>query len=317
MEQYGQDVLPGHAADWQADLVMTLMDACVLDPRLMRDLGAAHWLPVDCSPLSGLDSAALKASGASVIAMSQFGVTQLENAGFAPYYVPHGIDTSVWKPGDMAAARERIGVPQDAFVLGINATNSDDLDRKGWFEQLSAFAMLRQRHKDVLLQAHSVAAGPGQDLNAMCEFLQISDAVRWSDRHKMATAGFSDQDMVLWCTALDAYTGASHGEGFGLPLLEAQACGKPVVATSASSMTEVAGAGWLVDGEPAWHRYHGALWCKPRIGDLADAYEAAYDGGAHADGISEKARAHALKYDADRLLPEWDRVLKLLEAERD
>jgi hypothetical protein len=94
MNPYGEDVISGHAAHWRADLVITLMDACVLNPQIMADLGAAHWLPVDCSPLSGLDARALNASGASVIAMSEFGRTQLENAGFAPYMVPHGIDTS-------------------------------------------------------------------------------------------------------------------------------------------------------------------------------------------------------------------------------
>ena len=316
MNPYGNDVIAGHAADWRADLVLTLMDVAVLDPGIMKDLQAAHWMPVDCEPLSALDRTMLNRSGASVIAMSEFGRTQLENAGFAPYYVPHGIDTAVFAPGDQVAAREQMGVPQDAFVLGINAANSDDLDRKAWWPQLAAFALFRQRHKDVLLLAHSVAPGPGQNLSAMCEFLGITDAVRWSDKYKMATGGYSKHDMVLWYQATDAVTGAAKGEGFGLPLVEAQACGKPVIATNASAMREVTGAGWLVDGEPEWHPHHCAQWTRPHVSELVEAYEAAYDGGAHADGISELARSHALKYDADRLLPEWDRVLKLLEAER-
>jgi glycosyltransferase involved in cell wall biosynthesis len=60
--------------------------------------------------------------------------------------------------------------------------------------------------------------------------------------------GVSDPDLVLLMNGATALLFVSLYEGFGLPILEAMACGTPVVTSSVSSMPEVAGdAAVLVD----------------------------------------------------------------------
>ncbi len=56
----------------------------------------------------------------------------------------------------------------------------------------------------------------------------------------------SDQDLLKAYQRSDLVVFASHYEGFGLPILEAQAIGRPVVTSDLSSMPEVAGAGALL-----------------------------------------------------------------------
>jgi glycosyltransferase involved in cell wall biosynthesis len=57
-----------------------------------------------------------------------------------------------------------------------------------------------------------------------------------------------DEDQALWYSSATVFAFPSRYEGFGLPLLEAMACGAPVVSSSASSLPEVVGdAGLLVD----------------------------------------------------------------------
>jgi glycosyltransferase involved in cell wall biosynthesis len=114
--------------------------------------------------------------------------------------------------------------------------------------------------------------------------------------------------MALWCNACDAGLQATRAEGFGLPLIEFQACGVPVITTDASAMTELCGAGWLVDGEPYWNDGHLAWWCTPHVGGITAALEQAYAGGA---ALAGKARAFAL---ADALLPQWETVLDEIMA---
>jgi glycosyltransferase involved in cell wall biosynthesis len=55
------------------------------------------------------------------------------------------------------------------------------------------------------------------------------------------------KDLPLWYNAADLFVYPSHFEGFGLPVLEAMACGTPVITSNTSSLPEVAGdAGILV-----------------------------------------------------------------------
>ena len=72
-------------------------------------------------------------------------------------------------------------------------------------------------------------------------------------------------------------------EGFGLPALEALACGVPLVTTTGSAMEEVAG--------PA------ACWCPPgEVGALAGALEAVLAGGGPGPGLREEGLAIATRH---------------------
>jgi len=57
-----------------------------------------------------------------------------------------------------------------------------------------------------------------------------------------------EQDLPIFYNAADVFVFPSLYEGFGLPVLEAMACGAPVVALNSSSIPEVVGdAGILID----------------------------------------------------------------------
>ena len=289
------------------------MDAWVLNPDMAASLNMACWMPADCSPLSAMDRQFLKASKATPVAMSDHGRRELENAGYRPHYAPHGIDTSVYVPGDKAAARKALGVPQDAYVIGINMANIDAV-RKGFPEQFAAFAAFRRTHPEAVLLMHSHQQGPGTgiDLGDILGSLGIGDAVRWTNPYQYTCGGFAPHDMAQWYSALDLYSGCTYAEGFGLPLLEAASCGIPAVATDFSAMPQVAGPhAYLASTEPFFNPRHRAWWGKPRTGDIADAYEQAFAD----EHDQDKIRAHALGFDADKVFAEyWVPVMRSLEA---
>lgn len=319
---HGADVLPHHARHFGADLVIALMDAWALDLPPDHGLPLAWWMPVDCDGGGGLqerglglpDHVRLTACGGVPVAMSRHGEAMLRRAGHDPLYVPHGVDTTVWKPPeDREAIRRALGV-DDAFVIGINAANVDKT-RKGWPEQLAAFAKLHRRHPDTVLVAHTLKKVPGGlNLPEIARDLGIDGAVRWSDQY-LLSAGLITPEMLAATTgAWDLYSGCSYAEGFGLPVLEAQACGVPAVVTDGSAMAEV-GAGWKVPGEPSWAQNHAAWWRKPSIDGICRAYEKAYERGASYQAKKAKAREHALGYDAQRVLTEfWKPALEELAA---
>ena len=305
LDAYGGDVLPGHAKAFRADVVLTLLDAWVLDPGMIAGLGVpvACWIPVDCTPLSAMDQQFLRASGAKPIAMSEHGKAEFEAAGFAAAYVPHGIETEVFTPQDKQAARRALGVDEDAYVIGINAANIDAV-RKGFPEQLQAFGIFRRAHPDALLLMHSHQTGPGtgMDLGDMITRLGIGPAVRWTNPYKYTIGGYTAQEMARWYSSLDLLSACTYAEGFGLPIVEAASCGVPSVVTDFSAMPQVAGPDALTVGtEPFFNPRHRAWWGKPRVGEIADAYETAFTSPADPG----KLREHALQYDADKVFAEY------------
>jgi glycosyltransferase involved in cell wall biosynthesis len=313
-DPYGNDILNAHARAVQADLILTIMDAWVIDPAQLQGFKVACWAPVDCSPLSVMDRRFFQSSGAIPIAISKFGQRMFEDAGLSALYVPHGIDASIFRPPDSRArVRAELGLPEDAFVIAMNAANKDAV-RKSFPEQFLAFSRFSQHHPEAMMLVHSIVQAP-QALNLLdiVTHLGIKDKVRFSDQYGIITGRIQPGNLAAFYGAADVLSATAHAEGFGLPIIEAQACGTPVVTTRFSSMPELTGAGWTVEGEPFWNAAHQSWWCKPHVDEIANAYEEAYQ-EARSPEMRAKAREFALGYDANSVLTQyWIPALKDIE----
>jgi glycosyltransferase involved in cell wall biosynthesis len=112
----------------------------------------------------------------------------------------------------------------------------------------------------------------------------------WVDEYDLKKQRFHDEDMAAIYSALDVLLATSGGEGFGLPVIEAQACGAPVIVTNCTAQPELVGAkwspghpeprrdpsGWVVAGRPHWTPSHASWFAKPDIGQIGLALEDAY-----------------------------------------
>jgi glycosyltransferase involved in cell wall biosynthesis len=322
---WAQDVMLGHYQRHKADLMITLMDAWVLDADQLNFCKAhgmriLFWQPVDCEPLGALDYAVLKKTGIRPVAISQHGLRQLKE--FDPFYVPHAIDTKLFSRADeewIAESRAKAGFT-DRFVIGMNAANQDPV-RKGFGEQMAAFRLFLVEHPeaDPILLIHTrKATRQGVKLDRLIEVLDLKDRVAFSDQYLTATGLTTAAEIARWYSTLDVFSGASYAEGFGLPCLEAQACGTPVVLTECSASTELLGAGWLVPGQPYWNAGHSAWWATPSMKGIYEAYEAAWQ--AKQDGklaaMGGQAREFALQYDVSVVAEShWKPLLQAVEDE--
>jgi glycosyltransferase involved in cell wall biosynthesis len=140
---------------------------------------------------------------------------------------------------EVAAFKMQQGLP-DRFVLYLGTLEP----RKNVEGLVRAYARWRQR--DPQAAPLVVAGGKGwyyQQIFKLVESLNLTDSVRFP--------GYVPQpELPLWYNAATLFVYPSHFEGFGLPVLEAMACGTPVITSTVSSLPEVvgtAGAGCLVD----------------------------------------------------------------------
>jgi glycosyltransferase involved in cell wall biosynthesis len=310
---YGQDVIAQHALNVKADIVLSLLDAWVFDPNQVRQIRWCPWFPVDHDPIPPRVLSAIQHAFTRIV-YSRFGEKQLNDRGMDCLYVPHGVDTNVFKPihpSERIQARDIIGLPKDAFIVGMVAANKGYPGRKAFEENIAAFKLLKQKHSDAVLFLQTwtgEGADQAVDLVDYCKTigLNLGKDVYFCDQFVNITTGFPDAYMVAMYNSLDVLLSVSRGEGFGIPIVEAQACGTPVIVGDWTSMPELCFAGWKVDKKdtvPDFTRQSSYQFI-PSIPAIAEKLEAAYQMRGTPD-YAKRARDGAEKYDVQRVTEKY------------
>lgn len=148
--------------------------------------------------------------------------------------------TEVFRPqpaGRVAAFRARQGLPARYFLHVGTLQPRKNLERL-----IDAFALFKRRSG--LPHALVLVGGKGwlyEGLLARARGADVEGSVHIGGYAAAA-------DLPLWYAAAEALVFPSLYEGFGFPLVEAMACGTPVLSSTASCLPEVAGeAGLLFD----------------------------------------------------------------------
>lgn len=319
-DTYGNDVLITHNKANAGDWIVTLYDVWVYGPHFDGER-ITSWVPVDHYPVP--PKVLEWCQKHPTIAMSKFGLRALQEAGVEAAYAPHALELDVWKPTETlpngATPRADWGIPDDAFVVMINAANKGNVPpRKAWGEMLSGLAIFMREHADAYLYLHTELRGVygGVDLQVLANSLGIdADRVRLPDQPAYM-AGFIPQSaLAAYYTSADVLLATSMGEGFGIPVIEAQACGTPVIVTDFSAQPELVGAGWTVPYQPYWDFTQGSWLATPSIPAIVRSLNAAYEAKGDAT-LREQALAKAKEYEADHVYETyWRPILADLDAQ--
>lgn len=324
--QRGKQMLRHYAADHGDDtLVITLMDVWPWITNGVADfdgLRMAAWVPIDHDPVPANVVKALKRFNVRPIAMSQFGLAALQDVGLDPLYAPHMIDTTVFRPpADRDDLRARYGIPVDAFVVGMAAANiGQHPPRKAFPQVFEAFARFRAEHSDALLLLHTDVNGiyDGVNLLDLAGALEIPEnAVAVMPQARYLAGTVTAAQVAETYGLMDVLASPSFGEGFGIPIVEAQACGVPVIATRWTAMPELCGSGWLVDGDRWWDNPQRSFFKCPSVDGIRAAMEAAYLSRGRAS-VRDQAVRFAACFDVERVTrAHWAGVLDALEQPRE
>lgn len=304
--RWGQDIVGAHANHFQADVVLALMDSWVLDEAAARSpIPWVFWSPVDQSPLPPRLKAAIQASTLFGV-FSEWGRDVAAAAGEFDNlrYLPLGIDTRVYSPVPKREARTHTKLPQDKYIVGMVAANTCTQSRKAWAQQLEGFSLFQKRNPDAHLYLHTdvlPATDGGWSVDEMIDQYGIRDCTTVVERYK-SMLGFSQSHMQHLYSSFDVLLACSAAEGFGLPILEAQSCGTPVIVGDWTSMTEVFGEGVAVDPKYAmkWRAVQGGYWYYPEPDAIAEALTVMRLGSWK----PESARAFAQQFEGRRVTRE-------------
>jgi glycosyltransferase involved in cell wall biosynthesis len=136
---------------------------------------------------------------------------------------------------DILTVRHKYHLNDFPFIFSLGTVQP----RKNYGRLIEALAQLRHRHLDVHLV---IAGGRGwleDPIYRTIEAVHMGEYVHF--------IGFADDaDLPALYSAAACFAFPSLYEGFGFPVLEAMACGTPVLTSTLSSLPEVAGDAALI-----------------------------------------------------------------------
>lgn len=243
VDPYGNDIIGAHAQDWGADVVISLIDVWVMKETAQKIHPALWlpWIPIDHQPVPQVVLDSLKGAHRP-LTYSKWGQQLLADAGVANTYIPHGVEPSVFCVRQSTEVRrfrqEVLGNPQHLTVMV--AANKGYPDRKAFQVQVRAWARFAQDKPGARLYIHTepTTMYGGIDFGALMGNLGIADKCIFPDRYQYFR-GLPAEYLALIYNNADVYLGASMSEGFGIPIIEAQASGAPVIVTDFSAMPEL------------------------------------------------------------------------------
>ena len=341
----GFDVVLNYIRKYNPDFIVTLADVGKQSGFIQGITEAkksgwkGKWLaysPIDCHQWAVNWSEIFMVPDMN-IAMAQFGEKMMkDNKVKNVICIPHGVDTKKYFPSsDRDDKRKKFGI-NDKFVAGFVGRNQT---RKMIPHMMKGFARFAKGKDDVCLLMHTDAHPPGGEGRGC-----VIDALVWKYEHEFGEGLFQSKKIMMTESNMDIlsrqgiqpdnmngvynlfdiFLYSTGGEGFGLPGIEAQASGVPILFSNNTTGPELAGeSGELIDVLEDRHGrqvgYIGTNGVENLIPDdvhiteLLEKYYADFKGDKKTlKEMSEKGRKQGLAYDWDIIAKKW---IKLFEDE--
>ena len=321
-QMYGVDQIWPIVQAEQPDLLFMLndpwlmLDAFNIKPGDFPYLKTLAYYPVDAGPFKP-DWVKLLNSMDAQVCYSHYGedVITLSNKGKRPdnlYQIYHGVDTETYKPFNQQQARIELGMPLDAFVVGMVARNQP---RKRFDILMKAFKEFAKDKPNAKLYLHTAMHDFGFDMPDLVHQFDLADKLILTEGITPAK-GVSEEQLNLIYNSFDVNVLVSLGDGFGLPVAESMATGCPQLVSDHSCLKElVDGHGGLTVKTAAWLATGSEIntWGGlPDVDDLQNKLEILYNNQALRLKLAEDAYnfIHQEQFNWVYIGDQFNRVIK-------
>jgi glycosyltransferase involved in cell wall biosynthesis len=325
--RYSVDAAPDNMNAWiddQPGFGVVLFDLWpLLGVEGFNKMNLACWTPIDHEPAPPAVAKFLLDGGHHGIAMSRFGEKMLLNAGVPRdelTYIPHGIDLTIFNDRGKIA-KSAMGIPEDAFLVVTNAANRGRIPvRKAFGEMADAMSKFMKDRPDVHWMIHTEPNGHSDGVNIPRLIAAVGiDPQRVRYPHPVHFRNGIPQDAIATMySAADVQLLTSMGEGFGIPAVEGQACGTPVIVSDFSAQTELVGAhGKTVPVQRVWDEFQASFFAIPNVAAITAALQEVYE-DTKAGKVDRKAVAAEMwRYDQTKLYEAtWKPFIEMMTARK-
>jgi glycosyltransferase involved in cell wall biosynthesis len=300
-------------------MIVTLMDIWVLNGTVWSKLGVpwAAWIPIDAEHIGGPHMDRLKLVDFP-IAMSDFGVAQMEAQEIKPFArIYHAVDTDVFYPHDKKESRKLLGIDADAYVIGMVMANKGD--RKQFPNQLQGIRRWMDTFPDrdkvrVFLHTETKGRMGGWDIRELVNQIGLTGHIHATNDFDSNVVPLEDEMLATIYSCFDVLMNVSAGEGFGVPIVEAQACMVPVITGNWTAMPEITHAGYTVEAAGRGLAGHYGWQFLPDVDDIAKKLEYVYR------SMTRQRRELGRQWVINNcsvpvIAAQWDEVLRAVGAE--
>lgn len=276
-DAYGDDAMVNHARHFKADVVFTLQDIWVLGMNSLNALAQEkrRWipiLPVDHEPVPPSIKERIRLAY-RIVSYAPFGERELQEQGFHSTYIPHTVPTKIFRKLDKAEIRKAMRIPEDMFIFGMVAANKDNPPRKSFQEAMDAFKMFHDKHPNSGMYFHTLLKQQGGfPIEEYAKAIGIQDCLYSPDPYEQLFL-LDQGDMARMYSMMDVLLAPAQNEGFGVPIIEAQACEVPVITTDFTAMRDL-----VIDGVTGYkvkvaRKRFSPLLSYVAIPDVDDIYD--------------------------------------------
>ena len=324
--QFGKDTFEFVANHFKPDILITYGDFWMVNylgnERFQAVLkkNNTKWLwycPIDSDIVPIAFESILKVPD-ELILSSKDGKRVVDALGIKNVYIPHGVNIEEFKP---LANRDELRAKEgytDKFVIGSVARNQD---RKQLPRLMEAFSLFAKDKDDVVLHMHCDPFDPANMipdyngssysvlLQAMHTF-KIDKMTNFTKNLSSYINGFNEDGMSLVYNLFDVHGLSTSGEGFGIPIIESEACGIPNVMTDFTTARElVYGRGEVCKVSAKIFGAFGSNRAIVDVSDMAAKFELLYNDRDKLSSYSKDCVEFAKGYDWKVVMKDWRELL--------
>lgn len=313
----------------QPDVVMILQDPWIVTEFLKEMVNipvpVVAYMPVDGKNM--MKATELNGLGRAVW-YTKFGQTEAEEGGYTgpSDVIPHGVDTSIYVPGDREDARRYLGltkaIGEGAFLVGNINRNQP---RKRLDLTVEVFAKWwKQAGSPVnaYLFLHCSRFDTGYDVVQLSRYYGIPKNLILSKSRLGTGDAVSESDLVRMYQAMDVMMSTTQGEGWGLTTHEGMACGIPQILPDWAALGEwTRGASELVpvDSLTVTPKGINVVGATPSVAGMVEAIHRAYTSAEWRTTFGQVAHVRATepRFCWPNVGARFDRVLREVISEHE